>query len=287
MIIFYLKEAFKTFSRSKLSTVLTIFSLAISILLIAISITLLIFSNNFISSIKSKIELTAFAKGSIVESEVNSKINEIKKLKGVSRVIFVPKSEALEEFILETGEDFRVILDENPLPDIFKIYFSPDVNLNRIESIRRQLKNYAYIDEVIFDNAVILSIFELLNSAKLVIYVFSVLFCFISVYLVFAHSKLYILQRIVHFNTMKLVGAKVSTIKIPLMLSGIIMGTLAALINVILITVIFVTIGYFYKEFQFVRILYFLNFVLLILGVILGPIGSGLFAKRISLKINQ
>ena len=109
----------------------------------------------------------------------------------------------------------------------------------------------------------------------------------ISVYLIFSSSKFYILHNSQKYDTMKLVGAKLSSIKIPLLLRGVIIGGLSSIVSIIIANVVLVTIQSFTSQIKFVTDFYFINFVLFLVGLLLGPIGTGIFNKQVSLKITS
>ncbi len=89
------------------------------------------------------------------------------------------------------------------------------------------------------------------------------------------------------YNTMKLVGAKLSTIKVPLLIYGLIVGLAASLICTVLFYSLIIALKNYYPTFQFDNYIIFINLSFVILGIILGPIGVGLFAKKLSLKIEN
>ena len=111
----------------------------------------------------------------------------------------------------------------------------------------------------------------------------------ISFYLLFSTSKIIISQKMVQFNTMKLVGAKLSTIKTPLLITGIILGFIASLICIFITDTSYFIFKEFYPRFgfQYDKYLYLSNVGFVILGIALGPIGMGFFTKKISLKIEE
>jgi cell division protein FtsX len=86
---------------------------------------------------------------------------------------------------------------------------------------------------------------------------------------------------------MKLVGAKLSTIKIPLLLTGIIFGFISASISIIIVDVLYITFKAFYPLYRFDNYIYFVNFAFVLFGLLLGPVGIGFYTKKISLQIDN
>ena len=122
---------------------------------------------------------------------------------------------------------------------------------------------------------------------KLIVFIVTVFFISIAIYLLYSTSKIILHQKLEQYNTMKLVGAKLSTIKIPLLIYGLIVGVAASLICMLLLYSIIIVLKIYYPTFQFDNYINFINLAFIILGLILGPIGVGLFAKKLSLKIEN
>ena len=143
------------------------------------------------------------------------------------------------------------------------------------------------VDEVIYDYNLTFTILEFLKSMKIIIFLVTILFVSIAIYLLYSTSKLILNNKIEQYKTMKLVGARLSTIKIPLLIYGFLVGGIASLICVGMFYTLFVVFNYYYPTIQFDNYFNFINLGFIILGFVLGPIGVGLFAKKLSLKIDN
>ena len=121
MIIFYFKEAFKSIFNAKASFILTLITLSIAVILIAASVGAIQLSEIFENKLKKNVKLTLFLQDSVKQNSVTFCKEELQSLKFTNGVTFISKEKAAENFIKETGEDFREILDYNPLPASFII----------------------------------------------------------------------------------------------------------------------------------------------------------------------
>ncbi len=284
-MIFYISEAFKSIFRYKLSSMLSIISLSIGVLLITTSLLLLLVSAGLEDRLKSKIELNIFISDDLDNEEINNLKKDIMQVKGIRRITFLDKETAYAKFKKETGQDFSGILSANPLPNSFKINFQPEIDEAMITSISGEIKKMTGVDDVVYDYKLILILMEFIKSVKILVYFGALFFLIISFYLIYSNNKLILNARMVEFNTMKLVGAKLSTIKIPLMIKGIIYGIIAALINSLFFYVIFITFIKYDIEIQFVNTFYFFNLLPVVLSVLLGVAASGLFTKKLTLQV--
>jgi cell division transport system permease protein len=200
---------------------------------------------------------------------------------------FISKDKAAEQFIQETGEDFRKILDYNPLPASFVVKISElYVNSDSLSFIIKDLSNLELVDEVVFKEGFIYRLLNYIDTVKVYIFLLTILVSLIALYLVYATIRLIINSRMIDFETMKLVGAKLSTIKIPVIVNGIIAGLFSGILSYIIFLL-------FKKQLLIVEALeimftkYMIEYLLIIFltGPILVLLVSLFTLRKVSLKI--
>ena len=233
MVIFWIKEAFKSIGRAKYSFLLTLISLTIAVILIEASIMALQLSNIFQNKLKNNINISVFIKDPFNEDDIKNYNSVLTEKDFIKSVKFVSKEEAALNFINETGEDFRDILNYNPLPASFVVQLNTDVvSKDSLDYVMSSLTKLNFVDEVIFRNKFVYRLLSYLDAGKNYLFIITGLLIFIAVYLVYSTIKLITNTRMVELETMKLVGARLSTIKMPLMLNGLFTGFLASLISI-------------------------------------------------------
>jgi cell division transport system permease protein len=287
MISYYLKETLRSIKRAKSSFFLSLTSMVIAMLLIVGSVMTIQISADFQRDLKNNISVNIFLKENLTKEESASIEKEIKQKDFVNTVKYIGKEEAADKFIKETGEDFRRILDYNPLPASFSVtlkekFVEPD-SLNRIIPVFSQLKG---VDEVVFKQEYVKKILTYLSTFKKYLFIITAILFLISVYIVYSTVKLVTGMKMEEMETMKLVGAKLSTIKIPIILNGILIGFIASLISII---IFFLYITYIDKYINLLKIFnlrneYYFTGVLL-LGPFIGFIVSIFTLKKVTLKI--
>jgi cell division transport system permease protein len=287
MIRFYLKETFRSIRRAKSSFFLSLTSMVIAMLLIIGSGMTIQISNNFQRDLKNNISINIFLKENLTKEESAVIEREIKKKNFVNTVIYVDKEAAAEKFIKETGEDFRRILDYNPLPASFSVtlkekYVESD-SLNKIIPVLSKLSG---VDEVVFQQEYVKKVLTYLSTFKKYLFIITTILFLISVYIVYSTVKLVTGMKMEEIETIKLVGAKLSAIKIPIILNGILIGFIASLISII-IFLLYIT--YIDKYINLLKIFnlrneyYFLG--VLLLGPFIGFIVSIFTLKTVTLKV--
>jgi len=286
MFMYYLKEALSSLNRSKFSSFIITVSLCISITLITVSIFLILISGRIEDKLMSKIEINVFLNDSLTSAQTSVLKSKLTNLDHVGSVIFIDREEAAKIFEKETGEQFNHVLLSNPLPNSFKIGFNPSINKEKINNVVTQIRSLNGVDEIIYDYNQLLTILNIVNSGKFMIYILSILFTMISLFLIYSNNKFYLNSRAVHFNTMKLVGAKLSLIRMPMIIRGLLLGFIASIACAIIGNVVIMTIKELFAEFRYIDNFYYFNFIIFALGLLLGGLGSGLFVKKVTLSID-
>ncbi|MEJ2194166.1 MAG: permease-like cell division protein FtsX [Ignavibacteriaceae bacterium] len=235
MVIFWIKEAIKSIGRAKYSFLLTLISLTIAVILIEASIMALQLSNIFQNKLKNNINISVFIKDPFNQDDIKNYNSILTEKDFIKSVKFVSKEEAALNFINETGEDFRDILNYNPLPASFVVQLNTDVvSKDSLDYVMSNLTKLTFVDEVIFRNKFVYRLLSYLDAGKNYLFIVTGLLIFIAVYLVYSTIKLITNTRMVELETMKLVGAKLSTIKMPLLLNGLFTGFLASLVSIVI-----------------------------------------------------
>lgn len=286
MIRFWFKEAFKSIGRAKSSFILSLISTSISVLLIVASLVVIQLSYKFQSTVKNKITMNVFLKDGLSKSQIGRMQKLIESKKYVSSIHFIDKQEAATDFIKETGEDFRKIIDYNPLPVSFSITLKEDyVKEGELSKITNELSQINGVDDVVYQYKFAESILSFLDNVKKYVFLITTILFLISLYIVYSTIKLVISLKEEELETMKLVGAKLSTIKIPVIINGVFIGFIAGLIALgvfLLILKYFDSLVYFKS---FVESANYYALVLLLVGPVLCFFVSIFALRKINLKI--
>lgn len=288
MIKYYLFESFNSFKSSKLSAFVTIVTTAIAIIFIASSILILFLTNKLNDKLANSVELTLFLSDSVNQNQIN-KLNKIlKNDKDLSSVKLIDKEEAKNKFISETGENFSSLLEINPLPYSFVVKLKRSVIIeNKFDIVKNRLSNLENINEIVYDYDYARMIYKFLQSIKLVVYILSLILISISIYLIIFTNKLVVKYKKDQFDNMKLVGARLKTIKIPLFINSISYSLVSSVLAIIFFYGLFLISNKYYSNLEISKYFYLFNLILLSLGCFLGIVGAFISTSNISLKINN
>lgn len=285
---FIIKESFKLIVRSKLNFFLNLISLTLCVLLIVISFYLIRASKFLQEFVQQNISLSVFIKDNISQDELNSFADKLNQQPYTFKTEFISKEKAAEIFLRETGEDFKKILDYNPLPASFTIYLKPGYSVkDSLHKIISSLQKEDFVTEVVSKMEFLQKVISFSEKMKLYIFIFTGLMLIVSIYLVFSTVKLILNSKYEELETMKLVGAKLSTIKLPILLNIIFVGLLAGAISLLIINT---AIKFFNTEISLIINVtgYDLRFMILflfLLGPVIGAIVSLIALRKISLRV--
>lgn len=284
---FILRETFASMGRAKLSLFFSVFSFTIGVLLIQFALLTLVFSEIVKGNVQQQFTMSLFLNDAVTESGVSDLKAVLSKKQYVKTLSYISKEEAASSFIRETGEDFREILDYNPLPASFVVSFHEAYLENsKIEAIKNELKNVSGVDDVRYKSNLIDRLLAIIQSVQLYIWIITGLLGLVAIYIVYATLRLIIHNRHKEIETMKLVGASIFTIKTPIIISGVLIGIIANIISTVLLLGIYVA-GV--KFLGLPRIAFSYDNYILLTSLFIGPvIGLGcsfLATRKITMKV--
>jgi len=226
-----LRESVSGFTRTKLSSAVSILTICISLLLLGVFGILSINASRFIDALRDKVELEAFLEEPMTDEEISTLQATVVAIDGVEHVMFVSKDEAARIFKAEFGEDITAVLDFNPLPPSFKIRLAPaSRTAAEAQRINDRLLTLTGISEVVYRKGLIELIdrrTEAVNSLTLGL---GILVSLSAIVLVSNTIRLAIHAKRRIIETMSLVGATNTFIRLPFLLEGIIQGFLGGLL---------------------------------------------------------
>jgi cell division transport system permease protein len=124
-ISYTLRESFSGFRRAKISSLLSIITVCISLLLLGSFVAITVNAGRLVDALRARLEMEAFLVEPVTGGEIDSLVTAVSSLRGVEKVAFISKDDAVRIFKQEFGEDITTVLDFNPLPPSLKITLTP------------------------------------------------------------------------------------------------------------------------------------------------------------------
>jgi cell division transport system permease protein len=219
------RESFSGFTRTKLSTTISIITIGISLVLLGIFAVISINTNRFIEMMRAKVEMEAFLQEPVTRERIGELVNRVLAVDGVDSLIYISKEEAAEIFKKEFGEDIKKVLDFNPLPPSFKIFIRSEYRTAvGVENIYKELIAIRGIDEIIYRKELLELIDKRTATINNVTLGLGILISISAILLVSNTIRLAIYAKRKLIRTMELVGATSMFIRLPFLLEGMIQG---------------------------------------------------------------
>ena len=284
IILRNIRDGFKSVGRNLSLSVASISCITITLLIVSVALIVAINIESITKRVKQDFTIYTFINYDAKAEDVEKIKQEISKIKNVEKVDYQSKVEIAKEMkasseqlssIIDTWSD-----DTNPLYDVIKVKVK-DTNL--ISKTAEKISNIELIEDVKYGKGMVESLMTVFSGVEKAIVVAMILLLFVTLFLIGNTIKITIFSRKREIEIMRLVGASNISIKQPFVIEGLILGFLGAIIPIIL-----TLYGYdalynhftgqlfspFFKLVKSDPMIYYVSLILLVLGVIVGMIGS-------------
>lgn len=216
-----------------------LFSLTLALFLIGFCGLLALQSKRLVTYIRENNEVRVFLDKDLTSPQVNTLYKSLAErsytlvIDGAPQIKFVSKDDAAKEFIAETKEDFREILDkdENPLRDSYRIKLREDYfEESKLQAVKSDLEQLSGVFEVVYQENLVDSINRNITRIYLTMSVFALILLVIIIVLMNNTIRLALYSQRLLIRSMQLVGATNGFITRPFLGRGILQGFIAGLI---------------------------------------------------------
>lgn len=222
-----------------------IISLTAALFLIGFCGMLVIQSKKMVSIIRQNIEVRAFLEKDITETGRDSILQIIRqksfiqKSEGTPLITFVSKDEAAKDYIEDSKEDFRTILEDNPFLDSYRIKIEEDFfEESKLKAIKAELEQIPNVHEVVYQENLADDINKNITKIYIILASFALIMLIIIVLLINNTIKLAIYSQRFLIRSMQLVGATNGFIQKPFLVRGASQGLIAGLFACVLLAVV-------------------------------------------------
>lgn len=224
-LIYSFKEAFSGFSKARISTAITVFTIFFLIFVLSIFVVLSLNVQRLVNVLNAKHDLQVFISNAFTENEASALRAKIASMDQIVAIVYISKEEASREFRREFGADIFSLLEENPLPASFVITLKDKfVGQEAIRQFIKRLEAEEGIDEVLYQRGPIDALLRFSRISKTVSLIVFSLVLLGSLFMVSNTLRLIIIARKSIIDTMKLVGATSSFIRRPFLIEGMLQG---------------------------------------------------------------
>lgn len=283
------REGFRSIWINKLMSLASVAVLMACLVIIGLGAMIFFNINSLLDNIENQNVIMVFAENSATDEEVSVIGNTIKALDNVEDCVFVPKEDAFNEQLQKMGDDAALLdgLDENPLPDGFKVVVR---DLTQFDKTVKQLKAIKGVQRVRENGDVADKLVNIRKAVTMISLGLVTLLFIVSLFIISNTIRITMFSRKLEISIMKAVGATNWFIRWPFMVEGINLGVISCIVSFAVLCGIYKGIEYIcsgliasFKLVNFFDYAWYILALFAIIGVFTGSVGS-LISMRKYLK---
>ncbi len=239
-ISYTLRESLTGFNRNRSSSLITVFTVGISLLLLGVFTIITVNFTSLVRQIRSRVDVEVF----LVEGLGDEHIRELKMyllaIPGVEDAEFVSKEDAAKIFEQDYGETFGDILDDNPLPVSYHLQIREGYNnSDSVRAIADRVEKMQPVESVYYRKQLLQLIDSRARAFGYATLFIGLILALSAVILVANTIRLTIYAKREIIRTMKLVGATPMFIRMPFLIEGVFHGFVGGILASVLIDIVF------------------------------------------------
>lgn len=279
-----LKSVFRNFSLSMASVICT----TITLILVALAIIVTVNVNYVTKTMEQELTIVVYANRDVTDDQINTIESKIKAIANVDDVTFKSKEEWRLEMknYSETLEVTLDYLETNPLLDSFIVTVN---DVKDLSLVTKEIRNIEGVESASYGEEMVEDIISIFNIIKTATFVMVIALIVVTAFLISNTIKLTIFSRRNEIEIMRLVGSSNTTVKLPFIFEGFLLGFIGSLIPIIILVY-----GYFiiYEKvsssstFSMISLIspipfvLYTSLILLIIGSVVGMFGSARAVRK-------
>lgn len=287
----YFRDARRSVIRNFSLSLASISCIAITLIVVALSIILSYNVKNMTNHVSSNISIIIFLDSKTNEENLDRIKTQLKNLDNVNEIKFKSKKEYAED-TKKFDERFSPIVDswqedKIPLLDSYEVTVK---DIDNIKDTAEKIKKIENVSIVNYGEEYIETVRTIFSAIEKCCIGGVIALILVTAFLITNTIKLAIFSRKTEIEIMRLVGASNIAIKVPFLIEGSFIGILGAVIPIILVTVGYTKL-YDYMGGEFLSkslgnlvtpypFIIYVSISLLLIGLLVGMFGSKRAAKK-------
>ena len=158
---YYMAEAIQSFWRNRFMSIASIATVALSLFILGIFLTLVANLDYFAENLESQVEITVYLKDDVTQKDIDSVGRRLSALPDVKSVSFTDKDQAMD-ILKDRMKDQPGILDaldgKNPLPSSYEVTFTEPEAVRRTADI---VADYPEVEGTHYGQEIIEQLFQI------------------------------------------------------------------------------------------------------------------------------
>lgn len=274
------KEGFRNVWVNRLMSLASITVLMACLVIIGLGSMIYFNINALLDNIESQNVVMVYVQDGVSDEDTTKMGNKIKVMNNIEDCIFVPKEDAFAAQLESMGEDAVLLegLDENPLPDAYKVVVK---DLTMFDQTVSELKAMQNVENVRENSDLADKLVSVRKAVTIVIAGMVALLFIVSLFIISNTIRITMFSRKLEISIMKAVGATNWFIRWPFMIEGMVIGVTSSLVSFGLLAGLYQGMIYVFKNmlaiFTPVSFGAYAGWILLIfmgIGIFTGSFGS-------------
>ncbi|KAA8674552.1 permease-like cell division protein FtsX [Clostridium sp. MT-14] len=229
---FFVKDAFRSLKRNKTISIAAAATVAATLFIFGISMLTMLNIKQGILEIQSKVEAKVYLEDNITMSQKRDIEDKIKNIDGVVNLSYETKSEALNKFKKQLGDQNKSLVEgldkDNPIPSSYIVKVSSPEIISKVVS---NIKGMPGIYSIQDGRGIVDKIVTITRTIKWAGSIIFVLLIGVSLFLIGNTIKITVYSRRKEIGIMKYIGATDWFIRWPFIIEGIIIGVIGAIVS--------------------------------------------------------
>ena len=277
-IFFWIFEGIRGIKYHRLSALVSLLGMSLSLWIFGMGFLVQQNAQRYRAMMMEGLKLEVFLEPGIDDGKVKEIREQIEGLNGINKVKYISPEDAAEDFAEEFGGEIFDILEENPLPSSFRLTLEPSSRSGIAASaIMNTLSGLSGVDEVVYPGELVELLEERFRRFIGFFTALGIFFLLGTLFIFLQGIRLSLISRKEYVEALFLTGTRISTLKLPFLMEGVVIGTISGGLALIMVYTAGFLMNRYLLELTPVNYMY----LLIPAGCILGGIAAAL-----SLKIN-
>ena len=274
------KEGFRNVWVNRLMSLASVSVLMACLVIIGLGTMIFFNINALLDTVESQNVVMVYVEDGTTDEQLNSLQTALEGTENISNVTFVSKEEAFEAQLEDMGEDAALLegLDENPLPDAYKVVVA---DLEQFRPTVDKLRELEFVDVVRENSDIADKLIDIRKAVTIVIVGMVALLFLVSLFIISNTIRITMFSRKLEISIMKAVGATNWFIRWPFMIEGMLLGVISGVVSFGVLAGLYQGMVYVFNDllaiFKPVAFGAYAGYILLIflgIGIFTGSVGS-------------
>lgn len=228
-MILFLRRVVRDFLNNIFLNIVTIITIAVAVAIFSAFMLFFMNAEALIRAWMKDMRIMVYLESETSEAAATALQARIREIADVRKVVYVPKTAAMERFREQLGQQASLLdnLKENPLPDALEVYVTETPrNWEKIAPVAGKIEALDHVEAVEFGRQWLDRVVYILNLFRLTGYAVGGLFLIAVIFFIANTIRLVLYSRRDEIQIMRLVGASDGFIKDPFYVQALILGGL-------------------------------------------------------------